>query len=311
MTVDKDTEATVFAQVDANLDSNPKIRKAGPFGRQVFEFVLRRNALRGSNGHVPIAFIDPDYLADILMLTRDDSVTGVTKAVTARLIEIDHVTGLVRIVGWHPSWGRRPKDGKERTKEWRARKKDKHATSHDGVTGGDAGDETSSQVTGGDESDALDQKREDQRSGDTYARARERHPDAGRVARVVWEYALAASAKLREANVSVRPWPLHHGSSHAGWLALLDRVCELLVGHDAKHAESVARNRVDVAVAQAIKTGEGQWFSPLGMFTPNSFATWSELDPSQITRKAPRASTGGSVFDGVDDAVRELEGRTA
>jgi hypothetical protein len=133
MSVERDSEAIVFAQVDANLDSNPKIRKAGSFGRQVFEFLLRRNALRGFKGSVPASFADPDYLADQLMISRDDAVTGVTKAVTAKLIAIE-ASGEVRIVGWHESWGKKAKEGKERTREWRDRKRA-------GITAaGDAGD---------------------------------------------------------------------------------------------------------------------------------------------------------------------------
>jgi hypothetical protein len=161
MSVEKDSEAIVFAQVDANLDSNPKIRKAGSFGRQVFEFLLRRNALRGFKGSVPAAFADPDYLADQLMVSRDDAVTGVTKAVTANLITFDHASGVVRIVGWHESWGRRAKEGKERTREWRDRKR---AEGQLAVTAGDDGDETPSQVTVRDESDAK--RREEKRDPD-------------------------------------------------------------------------------------------------------------------------------------------------
>lgn len=160
MSVDKDGESVVFAMVDANLDTNPKIRKAGSFGRQVFEFVLRRNALRGSKGSVPIAYVDPDYLADQLMIASSDAVTGVTKAVTAKLIEIDEHAGLVHIVGWHPSWGRRPKEGKERTREWRERNK---AKARGQVTTGDDGDATPSHATAGDESDVVEKRREEKR----------------------------------------------------------------------------------------------------------------------------------------------------
>jgi hypothetical protein len=294
MSVEKDSEAIVFAQVDANLDSNPKIRKAGSFGRQVFEFLLRRNALRGFKGSVPLAFVDPDYLADQLMISRDDAVTGVTKAVTANLLSFDDAS-VVRIVGWHESWGKRAKEGKERTREWRERKR---SEPHEPVTASDIGDETTSRVTTGDKSDAREEKRRDQNPENTHrARTQERHPDAGPIARRVWDYAAKLGAELKLANVITPVWPLMAGGDHPGWQALLDRTCELLAGSDAAQAEMVARNRVDVAKAKAIADGDGNFFTPTGMFSPNSFAHWSTLDPKTIGRKraGPRRAEGAAI----------------
>jgi hypothetical protein len=288
MSIDKDSESVVFAQIDANLDTNPKIRKAGSFGRQVFEFVLRRNSLRGSKGSVPIAFVDPDYLADILMIARDAAVTGVTKAVTANLILIDDVEGVVRIVGWHESWGRRAKEGKDRTREWRERKSLKSPSA---VTAGDDGDVAPSQVTTSDESDVLDQKRSDQIL-DKHTRARERHPAAGGVARSVWNYGAQVRAELAAANVDVAAWPLMPGTEHAGWIALLDRVGERLVGADVAKAEQVCRNRIDVAAAKARGEGDGNWFASTSLFTRKSFDAFAELDPKQFVRKPARKRSG-------------------
>ena len=98
MSTDKDDESIIFAQVDCELDTNPKILEAGNLGRQVFEFILRRNARRGFKGSIPLSHIGPAYLARTLMLaTSDDAVTGVTAAVTAKLIAIDEAEGVVRL----------------------------------------------------------------------------------------------------------------------------------------------------------------------------------------------------------------------
>jgi hypothetical protein len=283
---DKDEDSIVFAQVDGNLDTHPKVRKAGSFGRQVFEFVLRRNALRGSKGHVPISLVDPDYLADLLMISRDDAVTGVTKAVTACLIEIDDAAGLVRIVGWHPSWGRRPKSGAERTDKWRAKQKGKTAKSPDQVTDGDVCDEETSHVTDGDESDVSEVEKKREEIPEIHTRARDRHAAAGGIVAAVWKLGAARCGELKIANIpSVAPWPLMSGSSDPGRIAALDRVCELLVATPPAEVERIAINRVEVAYAKALADRDGGYFAPLTMFTPNSFATWAHLDPQTIGRK--------------------------
>ncbi|HEY6040189.1 MAG TPA: hypothetical protein VIV58_38160 [Kofleriaceae bacterium] len=294
MAADKDSESIVFAQVDANLDSNPKIRKAGALGRAVFEFLLRRNALRGFKGSVPIAFVDPDYLADILMITASEAVTAVTKAVTANLIAVDDSIGMVSIVGWHESWGKRAKEGKERTREWRDRKK---AESQHPATTCDDGDETPSQVTDGDKSDAK--RREEKRDLDqnSHSRVRERHPDAGAIARKAWSHGSKVRQELAAANVLVPPWALLVGTEHAGWTALLDRVCERLVGSTPEAVERICINRIDVAAAKARKDGDGNWFVAATMFSRSSFDTFAELDPKGFERKpaqkpAPKARAG-------------------
>jgi hypothetical protein len=290
---DKDDESIVFAQVDANLDTHPKIRKAGSFGRQVFEFVLRRNALRGFKGHVPVSYVDPDYLADQLMISPNDAVTGVTKAVTAKLIAIDEAADTVTIVGWHPSWGRRKKEGKERTADWRARNKAK-SPDH-----GDARDVHASHVTDGDESDAREEKREEDPK--RYIRARDRHPAAGRIVEAVWKRGEKRCTELKLARIpSVPSWPSMAGNDHLGRIAVLDRVCELLVDNSPEEAERIALNRVDVAHAKAVADREGGWFAPVQMFTPNSFATWARLDPKQFSRKPAR---GTDSRDAALDAV--------
>lgn len=140
---------------------------------------------------------------------------------------------------------------------------------------------------------------------DIHSRARSRHPDAGRVGHAVWLHAEACAIELRNENVSLPRWPSQHGSDHAGWNALLDRVCELLVGSDAEHAERVCMNRVDVAVAMAIKTGEGGFFTPIGMFKRESFEHWSVQEPTQIKRKPATSGNRGGFAAAVMRMAQE------
>jgi hypothetical protein len=154
-------EKTLFAQVDACLDTNPKIRKAGSvFATAIFEFLLRRRAIANSNGTIPIRYIDPDYLAGMLMMTCDEARHGTSRAIAAELITLDETNGVVFIVGWTPEWGQRPRTGSERTASWRDRKRaetanpdvvtERHTTSH--VT----------DVTTRDESDVIEEKRREE-----------------------------------------------------------------------------------------------------------------------------------------------------
>lgn len=124
-------EKVAYCQIDAHLDSNPKIRRAGRDGRDVFEFVLRRVSIARSEGFVPLKYIEPWYLADQLMCSEDEASNGVSRAVTADLLEVDHARGVVQVVGWSPEWGRRPKSNAERQAAFKARKSQNQ---HESVT---------------------------------------------------------------------------------------------------------------------------------------------------------------------------------
>lgn len=135
-------------------------------------------------------------------------------------------------------------------------------------------------------------------SQNPHTRARERHPDAGGIARRVWDHGAKVRGELSVANIKPLPaWPIMHDANHPGWTLLLDRVGELLVNSTAEEAERIARNRVDVAKAKAIDDGNGEYFSPTGMFSPTSFAHWAQLDPSHIGRKraGPKRAAGALI----------------
>lgn len=101
-----------FAKVDINLDSHPKIRKAGRDGREVFLFVLRKNASLDRDGRIPASYVDPAYLAEQLMITTSEAVSGLSRCVTADLLFVTPLE--VEISGWDKEWGGRPATDAER-----------------------------------------------------------------------------------------------------------------------------------------------------------------------------------------------------
>lgn len=112
----------LYAKVDCMLDSNPKIRKAGRCGREVFLFLLRRNRILDARGILSAGNIDPDYLADQLMMSPEEAVTGVTACCNASLLTITAEN--VAIIGWSDEWAREPKSNAERQADHRRKVKE-------------------------------------------------------------------------------------------------------------------------------------------------------------------------------------------
>lgn len=112
----------LYAKVDCMLDSNPKIRKAGRCGREVFLFLLRRNRMLDARGILTPGNIDPDYLAEQLMMTREEAVTGVTACCNASLLSVTAEN--VAIIGWSDEWAREPKSNAERQADHRRKAKE-------------------------------------------------------------------------------------------------------------------------------------------------------------------------------------------
>lgn len=103
---------------DGNADYNPRMRRAGFWGRTVYWALLRISADFELDGVVPERYADPDYLAERLGLAedpvlaplwasglspRDACRNGVTAAVTAGLVRFagsSQAPGELFIVGW-------------------------------------------------------------------------------------------------------------------------------------------------------------------------------------------------------------------
>ena len=47
-----------WGKMSADIDINPKVRKAGRDGREVFLFVVRRNAALDLGGQIPVSYLD-------------------------------------------------------------------------------------------------------------------------------------------------------------------------------------------------------------------------------------------------------------
>jgi len=117
--------ARLWCKVSATLDTHPKIRRTGNLGRQVFEFALRRNAEVDRNGVIPADHFESDYLADVLMLTKDQALSGLSQCVRTGLLarDISDTADNYVICGWDDEWGKRPMTEAERKRNQRASKR--------------------------------------------------------------------------------------------------------------------------------------------------------------------------------------------
>jgi hypothetical protein len=112
-----------WCKVASNLDSHPKIRKAGRLGREVFLFALRRNAEPGNPipGRLPKDELAPWYVADQLQMSEEEAVIGVTSAISAGLLnEEGHC---YQIVSWKDGWGKGSGTGADRQARYKENKK--------------------------------------------------------------------------------------------------------------------------------------------------------------------------------------------
>jgi len=148
----------LFAQVDAHLDTLPKIVKAGRFdvshsrfAREVYEFVLRRNWIHGARGGVPGHVVDTWYMSRMLFMPEPEAKIGLVRALEVRLLGLQRngvpvpivddryedalrvvteryeslrVTDddWIEIVGWDQLWSRIPRTNAARQKAYRDRK---------------------------------------------------------------------------------------------------------------------------------------------------------------------------------------------
>ncbi len=110
---------TAWAKMASNLDSNPKIRRAGRDAREVFLFIVRRNADLDLGGRVPRQHCEPWYLADQLMMSENEACHGMSRAVAADLIRDEGA--FFAIVGWDDQWSKRPLSPTERKQKQRAK----------------------------------------------------------------------------------------------------------------------------------------------------------------------------------------------
>lgn len=106
---------------DVSWFSNRKVLRAGRNGRDVFLAVLCMNAQRSSEGFVPIADWEPEYLAHYLGVSESDAADGMSRAVASQLLKVEG--DRVLIVGWDEHWSSRGMSRAEIQKSYRERKK--------------------------------------------------------------------------------------------------------------------------------------------------------------------------------------------
>ena len=120
-----------WCKVSCELDSHPKICRAGRLGREVFLFALRRNSLPSNKtpGRVNARELEPWYIAAQLMMPEAEAVTGVT----AELLLRDEAAFV--IVGWTDDWGK-PRDSTaaERKARQRAKQRNDSTSESESVT---------------------------------------------------------------------------------------------------------------------------------------------------------------------------------
>lgn len=247
--------ALSWCKVASNLDSHPKIRKAGRDGREVFLFALRRNAEPGNKhpGSISADELEPDYLAYELMSPRDAVVTGVTAAVTAGLLALEGDRYV--IVGWEEDWSKAKSDGAKRTEKWRKNKELPKQPSR--------GDRPRHTVTLGDTSDIEETRSEETRSDQKRERgAREFDPNEpthiGALAKAIWPRlsALRVSLAAELGIPDVSPLTELGLAEPRGFRDLRARIRE-----EGRQAPSVCERVLASLAAEARRTRSVEWVS--------------------------------------------------
>src|ERR1051325_11416005 len=110
-----------WAKMASNLDSHPKIRRAGRDGGEVFLFVLRRNAELDLGGLIPKIHLEPWYVAYELMCDEVTARNGLALCVTAGLLAETETCFVIS--GWDDVWAKRPMTPAERQERFREKSK--------------------------------------------------------------------------------------------------------------------------------------------------------------------------------------------
>lgn len=270
----------LYCKVDCMLDSHPKIRKAGRLGREVFLFILRRHRALDGKGSMSIENVDPEYLADQLMMTCNEAVTGVTACVTSKLISV--TASEVAIIGWDDDWSREPASSAERVAKHRKNKR-----LADDVTKCNVTDVNSNESNVREEKKREEQKREEREITRANVTV-----DSVSVAlaksetQTVWDYAGAVHAETRQAvNPNAPNWPAL--VSGLGASDLRDRIRECVDREpDRNKALQICKHAVDVCAARAKAARSMQYFTPARVFESKSFWLSAESTVEEQTKSA-------------------------
>lgn len=121
-----------WAKMASNLDSHPRVRAAGRDGREVYLFILRRNAELDLHGLVPKIHVEPWYVAYELMIDQVTARNGVSRCVTAGLLHESETCFVIS--GWDDEWAKKPLTNAERQAKFREKELAKTGSCDNGVT---------------------------------------------------------------------------------------------------------------------------------------------------------------------------------
>ena len=142
----------VWAKVDVNLPTNPKVKRARYWASQAYTALLLINKAHAFRGYIPADYGAPEELVDFWRMDREDRATfgeepvelmrrGLRACVREKLISWND--DAIELVGWGPEWDRNDSSA-DRQRRYRERKAEKRqapetpesdVTLRNGVTG--------------------------------------------------------------------------------------------------------------------------------------------------------------------------------
>lgn len=107
-----------WAKMASDFDSNPKAILAGRAGRELFLFLLRRNAYEGCNG---VVVVQRPVASHMLQMDLDELEGAIEAATAAGLITVKD--GEFHLVGWSQEWAP-PLSSTERSRRFREKQRE-------------------------------------------------------------------------------------------------------------------------------------------------------------------------------------------
>lgn len=111
----------LWAKIDAGFFRNPKVRKAGRDGREVYLWLLLVNRAHDFNGTIPANYADPKYIAREIEMRPYLVAAALSRCVAAQLIAVSP-RGDAALCGWDGDWRTKADDSRERVRKHRANK---------------------------------------------------------------------------------------------------------------------------------------------------------------------------------------------
>lgn len=279
------SEKILFCQVDAHLDTNPKIVKAASgFATALYQFFLRRVKVLGTDGWVPASNADPAYLARLLHFPEEEMSRALSRLSQVDLVTIRD-TRDIAITGWSDEWSgtsrankRLPMTPEEKRERERLRKEKQRKGAKDAVPCPASVPPLSADVPLSRVVPPVphteERRGEEIRGDQKIERDARAGQSRGSVAHGWWTYGRETHLRLRpqvDPQAPAAAWALQPASSDSGWQLCLARVDEVLASSDAPDAPLIGRHAIDVAAERAKDLGHLNFLIPVRVFEPVSF----------------------------------------